>query len=216
MSLDLIFYFLILILIVLNGAVRFQNLTAPFKILTIVILIIFVSEVIARILAFTIKNSNPPYHILCILQYAGLAFIYNRLIVGRPLQNYILISIIPFSLLSISNTLFFQTLFSFPSNIIMLSYLIFILFSLILFMQMLEAPKEIIISKQSVFWFNSAILVYSITMPICFGILNYLVKHKLPDQLLGDFIEYFTFLYYLTLGYAIHLDKYRAASIHHG
>ena len=204
---DLIIYYLILFVVAIIGMVRLSKLTIPFRILAYLIIVILISEIIARVLVYTIRNSNPPYHILCILQYAGFAYIYYRLLTGHRARIYILISIIPFCILSCLNTLFFQTFFTFPSNIIMLSYIVFIIFSLLLFMQMLDQPKETAIFKQSIFWLNIAILIYSIITPVSFGVLNYLAKHNLSAEIVGNFIEYFTFLYYLTIGYSILIDK---------
>lgn len=207
MEWDFLFYLFVLLMIVLNGMVRFKYLTIPFKVLTILIFIILLSELSTRILRVTIRNTNPAYHILCILQYWGIAFIFSKLFKRAALKKAVLVSIIPFTIVTILNTLFFQTFFKFPSSIIMLSYLIFICFSLILCIQMLHETEEVNIFKQSTFWFNIGILVYSITIPVCFGVLNYLIKHKLQTNALNLFIEYFTILYYLVLGYSIHLDK---------
>jgi len=206
MYFDLIIYFLILFAVVLIGILRYKSLTSPFKVLVAVVFVILLSELCARLLAYLIKNSNPTYHILCILQYIGFSIIYSNLLSGQKLKRLILFSSIPFIILSFLNTLFFQRFLTFPSNLIMLSYIIFVVFALKLFLQMLDAPKELAIFKQSVFWFNCAILVYSIIMPVCFGVLNYLIKHQLSTDILANFIEYFTFLYYSTLGYAILID----------
>jgi hypothetical protein len=207
MTLVFSIYLLILTIITLNGIVRFNKLTVPFKVLTVLMLITLISEITSRILVARIRNSNPPYHILVILEFAATAFIYSRLITGWRLHKLVLLSIIPFTILSVANTLFVQNFLSFPSLPIMLSYIIFIAFALILFIQMLDSPKEITIFKQSVFWFNSAILIYSVTVPICFGVLNYMTRHHLNNALLGDLLLYFTLIYYLTIGYAIHIDK---------
>jgi len=207
MPIDFIIYFAILALVVLNGIVKFNKLTIPFKVLVVLIFFVLLSEIASRILVAKIRNSNPPYHILCILEYAATAFIYSRLITGWRLHRYVLLSVIPFSALSVLNTLFFQKFFSFPSYSIMLSYIIFIFFALILFIQMLDSPKEIAIFKQSIFWFNCATLIYAVTVPVCFGVLNYLIKHKMSTDVLDTFLEYFAFLYYIIIGYSIHIDK---------
>jgi hypothetical protein len=203
---QLIIYFLIYSAIVVIGIVRYNNLTIPFRLLVLVIFIVALGEAAVDVLIRINKNGMPAYHISCVLQYIGFAFVYSKLITGR-LKKYILISIIPFCIFSVLNTVYLQTFFKYNTNIIMLSYIIFIIFSLLLFMQMLNAPKDIAIFKQSVFWFNCAVLVYSILMPVCYGGLNYMMKHKLDSNLLYEFMVYFTFLYYIILGYAVYIDK---------
>lgn len=206
MSLDLYIYFMILIMVALNGLVRFNRLSIPFKALAVLLTVVLVSEVVARILAIRIRNSYPPYHILCVMQYWIYAYIYYKLLQNKVVAIYVIRSIVPFMALSILNTVFFQHLLEFPSNMIMLSYIIFIGLSLLLFTQMLREPEQTAISKQGVFWFNCAVLIYSAAIPVCFGVLNYLIRHNYHTEFLQDFIEYLSFLYYLTLGLATYLD----------
>jgi len=209
MAIDLIFYLLLLLAISLYGIVNYTKFTIPFRALALTVFCICLSEIAARILARTIHNSSPTYHILCIFLYAGFTFTYSQLLTGARLKNALLLSIIPFTALCIVNMILFQSFFSFPSNTIVISYLLFVLYSLILFMQMLNSPKEVNIFKQGIFWFNIAMLVYSILTPLCFGVSDYLHIHKLYATLLNNFIEYFCFVYYATLGYALYLDKNR-------
>jgi len=207
MYIELIIYFLILFTIVLSGLAKVRLLTYPFKILLSIILFTLISELTARFLAIKIHNSNPPYHILCIIQFAGFALIFRNLIThpfARKITSY---SIPVFTLIALLNIIFLQNFFSFPSNAIMFSDIIFIIFSLVLFVQMLFESKELPLYKKSIFWFNTSVLVYSIVMPVCFGVLNYMMKHAYNSEILADFIEYFTFLFYITLGYSIIIDK---------
>ncbi|QKJ32230.1 hypothetical protein HQ865_21520 [Mucilaginibacter mali] len=89
----------------------------------------------------------------------------------------------------------------------MLSYIIFALFSLMLFMQMLNQPKETNIYKQSTFWLGGAVLVFSVISPLCFGVDFYLSNHHIETAVLGNIILYLNCAYYATLGYAINLEK---------
>ncbi len=207
MSLDFIVYFLIISLVSINGIVKFKVLTIPFKILTVIIFLTLISEIISRILVHKIRNSNPPYHVLCIIQYIGFSLIYYYLFNQSIKKRFSISLIIPFITISILNSVFFQPILTFPSYILMLSFIIFIIFSLMLFLEMLESPKETTIGRQSIFWFNCAMFVYSTSVPICFGMLSHFIKHNLNTDLLNGFLYYITLLYYFTLGISIWLDK---------
>lgn len=210
MEIDMIIYLTELIIVSFYGLVSYKYLTNPFKALAITVVCIALSEIIARVLLYTIRNTDPPYHVLCVVQYIGMAYVYAGFLNGQKAKRYIMASIIPFVFISLINSLFFQTFFSFPSNAIMLSYLMFVIFSLILFMHMLNAPKEVNIFSQGIFWFNCAMLIYSILLPVCFGILNYLIKHNLNTSILNDGIQYVSYVFYAALGYAMYLDRNRS------
>ncbi len=75
----------------------------------------------------------------------------------------------------------------FPTYIYIPTQILFAIFSLLLFKEMLMYPIKINITKQSVFWFNTAILFYATTMFFNLSISNYLAENNLND----DFIFYF-------------------------
>lgn len=207
MTVDFAFYLLLLLIIFLMGISKFMHLRYSFKLLTFIIFIILLSEISSRILIYTIKNSNPTYHILCIVQYIGFALIYKNIAINQKISAAIKHTIIPFVALSMINTIFFQKFLTFPSNIVILSYLMFIVFSLTCFVEMLDFPIKTNIFKQSIFHFNCAMLFYSATSPVCFGILSYLIHHELSTVNIRIFIYVISLIYYSTLGYAIFLDQ---------
>jgi hypothetical protein len=213
MSLDILFYLSILTIAVLNGLVGYKKLTSPFRALVLIMLYILFSESAVRVLILLNKNSLPLYHILCIIQYIAFAFIFSLLLNSKNVKQYIRLSIIPFIALCLLNIVLFDAFFKLiPLKIIMLSYIIFAFFSLMLFMQMLNEPKETNIYKQSTFWFNCAVLVFSIISPLCFGVDFYFSNHHIKTDVLGNIILYLNCLYYATLGYAINLDKKQSSA----
>lgn len=207
-SLDILFYLLILGVAAFNGLVGFKKLSGPFKTLTLIVFYICISETAVRVLIQLGKNSLPLYHILCIVQYIAFAFIFSSLLNSGRAKKYIKISIIPFTAVCILNMILNDAFFTdIPLRIIMLSYIIFAVFSLMLFMQMLNEPKETNIYKHSTFWFNCAVLVFSVISPLCFGVNFYFSNHNIKTDLLNDILLYLNCLYYAVLAYAIHLDK---------
>ena len=72
---------------------------------------------------------------------------------------------------------------------------------------MLSNALEINITKQGIFWYNSAMLFISTSLFFYLGLNNYYVKHHLNMdilQILGYGINY---IFYLMLGYSIYLNS---------
>jgi hypothetical protein len=67
---------------------------------------------------------------------------------------------------------------------------LFAIFSLLLFKEMLLYPLKINIINQSVFWFNTAMLFFATTMFFNLGLTNYLGRNIQYD----DIIIYFWYL----------------------
>jgi len=66
----------------------------------------------------------------------------------------------------------------FPTNIYLITNALQVVFSLLMFKQMLQYLVSINIIKQSTFWFNTAILFFSTTMFLNMGLLNYYAEHN--------------------------------------
>jgi hypothetical protein len=143
------------------------------------------------------------------LQYVGFSAIYAELFNNNKAKRLVQYSVVPFCVLSIFSTVFVQHIDSVPSYILMLMYVVFILYALSLFMHMLSEPQEMTIFKQGVFWYNSAMLVYSVFQVVSLGMIDYLIKHKLFTFPLRVFLYSTTVLYYLILGISIYLDNKR-------
>jgi hypothetical protein len=78
---------------------------------------------------------------------------------------------------------------------------------------MLEQPTMISLLRQSVFWMNIAILIYAVIMPICIGLMTYMVMSRRYSEIVMNFNEIVTYIYYGILGYAIYLDRHKTAQI---
>ena len=207
MSDRFVVYLSILIAVCIIGVIRFKKLSPPFKILTLTLVAAVISEATSRILIRTIENSNPAYHLFVLVHYTGYAFIYAHLARKTAVKKAVKISVIPFITLSLANSFYFGSVFTFPSTILILAHVLFFLFALLLFIQMLqEDPSSVPILKQSVFWMNAAILIYSAAIPLNFGLVSYFLTHEIGTAPLHSLIYYITVSFYLVLGYSLTLD----------
>ena len=90
MSPRLYLYFLILLLVIGIGMAKYRKLDTSYQLLTIFIIYTFISEAVARVLAVTVKNSCPPYHLYEPVQFFFISIIISVLILVEDIQLIII------------------------------------------------------------------------------------------------------------------------------
>jgi hypothetical protein len=124
-------------------------------------------------------------------EYSAYAIIYYYLFVNRRIKQIALYSMPIVIVLSIIDGCFFQPFTkSFPSYLIAPEEILCAIFSILLFKQMLQYPVQVNIIKQSLFWFNTAILFFSTTMFIILSLANYFTTYKRADFMLIAYFWY--------------------------
>jgi hypothetical protein len=124
------------------------------------------------------------------------------------IKKTIVISIIIITIFFFINAVFFQAISKvFPTNIYFPTQILFAVFSLLLFKEMLMYPLKINIIQQSVFWYNTAILFYATTMFFNFGLSNYLVRRNLNDQFIYYFWYFILHVFYILISISLLTDK---------
>ena len=179
MSPRFIFYLILLVFISIYGVYSFNKLTRPYKVLVILILLTLISEFCGRWTYAKYKLTFPPYHFLIPITIFFHAVIYNGLTeLKTRYKNLIFVASGFFILLSIINTVYFQSIFSFPSNSITLLSINAIFLSLITFLQMLKFPTEVQLTKQSMFWFNLGNFIFYTLTFFAFAFINYRTNYN--------------------------------------
>jgi len=149
----------------------------------------------------------PVYHFTTPIEYLGFSFTYYYLLYNKRLKWIISISTFALIIISIIDTLFFETLFSFPSNLLMSCEFIYLIYSLIGFRQMFIHPTEQPLVNQSFFWLNSALLFYTCNIFLHFGLLQFFINHKLSTIPLSTYAYYTNIAFYLLLGICLFTEK---------
>jgi hypothetical protein len=208
MAIQSIFYWLLLLIVSIIGMVRYKKLTIPFKLITILIFLTLLLEVIAKGCAIKYKNNIPVLHIISITEYVLFSVIYYFSFKSRVIRISIITALGIFIVFFFVNSIFIQPYYrDFPSNMVIPSEIAYAIFSLLLFKQMLLYPLPVNIVKQSVFWFNTAILFFSTTMFFNLGLTNYYIKHHLNDRLIFDFNFAINMIFYFLIGISILMDN---------
>ena len=204
MPILLIFESVIIFIVAVVCVIRYQRLTFPFKILAWSVIIAFLLELLSKFFSLKYRNNAPILQIVCIANYLFYSSIYYYLFKNKVIKKVIFFSIIIVSVFFLINGLFFQPFNKvFPTNIYVPSQMLFAVFSLLLFKEMLMYPLTVNIIKQSVFWFNTAILFYATTMFFNLGLSNYLAENNLDDHFIFLFWYFITYVFYILICFAI-------------
>lgn len=207
MSIGLSIYYVLLLLIFVLGIVRFKKLAIPYKILCFYVGATLLLEILSYICARKYQNNMPVEHISAYSEFIFNALIFYHLIKSTQIKKIVKISTAIITLFFFINSLWLQTyLHTFPSNAIIVSEIVLVVFSLLVFKQMLQYPLQVTITSQSIFWYNTAILFYSTTVFLNFGLINYVVKHHLDNATFYNCRFILNMIFYILLGIAIFIE----------
>jgi len=203
------------ILVCLIGIVRFTKLTMPFKLLVILQLIdLALTTAGSKVVEARYHNNALISHVQTCNSFMFYSIIYYLLLKNKLIKQFLLVFIIIVPIFCFINALFLEPYFNtFPTYTILPTDILCIVFSLLLFKQMLLYPMQINIVRQSVFWFNIGILFFSATMFMNFGLMNYYRLHGLRGQIVFYFWYSAIIIFNLLLGMAILTDRKEAAIV---
>ncbi len=218
MNVDLIYnaYLVLLLLVTIAGLLRYKKLTKAFQVLTILILCTLISEGIKRVYGKIHHNTMPQAHVWAIMEFILFSLTYFYLLTNALLKRIVLILMFAMVALEIVNILFFEKLSQFPSLILEASHIIYVVFALLLFRQMLLFPSEQSLFKQSVFWYNINVLFYATTMFLNFALLSYFIQNKLDVIPLAYFGIVVNFIFYIIIGISLLIDDKKNSVIEVG
>ncbi len=206
---DIVFALSLIVLVL--GMIRFKKLTMPFQLLVVWLLLNFLldAQALNRWVVSIFKNNAPLSHAESIIEYPFYGMVYYYLLKSKRFKKYILISISLIVVFGIANALFFQPFTKvFPTYLIQATEVLYMLFAILLYKQMLQHTLPVSILKQSVFWFNTAMLFFSTTMFLNLSLMNYYtVYHPNGFPIILDFWYSIDIIFSFLLGIAILTDK---------
>jgi hypothetical protein len=202
-----ILYYLTIVSVTIFGAVNYKKLTTPFKLLTILLALTIVSEIANRVCAKVYHNSLPVYNLVAINESIFYSLIYYNIFKGSVIKNILVLIAIIVPVFAVVNAFTLQPFMSvFPSNVLFITTLLYVIFAMLLYREMLFNTLETSLFKQSIFWYNTAVLFFSVTMFLSFCTLNYIIKHHLRIGALDYLDDGANLIFYFALGYAIYLN----------
>jgi hypothetical protein len=189
------------------GILRYKILTPSFKILTWSVAAEFIIA-ISNHLFIKHKNNAPLLHLEAITDFVLYSLAYYYLFTDRKTKHFSIASIIGISVFFVINAIWLQPFnHVFPTNLNKATLALQVVFSLLLFRQMLLYPLLTPILKQGVFWFNTAIIFYSTTMFFNIGLSNIYKTH--PSFTVFSFYYWYTivFIFTVLIGIALLTDN---------
>lgn len=149
------------ILPVTTALVFYRRYTFTFKILAI---FFFVSGLFDLVLVLMVKlgvpNNAPVLHLFVFVSVVFLGLFYYQTI-NRPLLKKLILIFVPVVLgVVVVNGVYIEGIWAFPAMSNTAQSLLFILFALLYFYQLLSRQEVVYIEKQGLFWINAGILIY--------------------------------------------------------
>jgi hypothetical protein len=201
-------HFLISMIVAGIGVVRYKKLTIPFRLLTFSVIFTLLISILSQITSTLFKSNIPTTHIESILECLFYFSIYYYLFKSEGLKKIIIILSIIFIAFFFVNAIFLQPFTStFPSNIILPTNALYVLFSLLMFKQMLLYPLKVNIINQSIFWFNIAMLLFSTMMFLNLGLMNYYARHHHIGFIIIIFWFGNLYIFNILVGIALLIDN---------
>ncbi len=202
------FYLSLIFISIIYGILFFNNIQSIGKIILAYLAVTFASELCSFILSYTIKNSNPPYHIYIPLHYLLISLVYrNFLIRDKVYRLYFYLSLFVFICFSIINSMFFQTFNTLPSNSFLFCSILVLPQILLLFVKLIETPSNTALKKQSIFWFNCGNLLFHSTTFLIWGSFNLLLKNGSVPLFVHVILIVVNIIYYGCLLIALYTER---------
>lgn len=188
--------------------VSYKRLTMPFRLLAWYLLYSFLDNIANRIVISSYGNNLIILHVETLANLVFFSLIYYALFKNGYVKMSVLIFLILGILLYIISFLFIQPYNKvFPSIMLLFNELLFVAYSLVLFKQMLQYPLQINITKQSTFWYNTAVLFFFSTMVLNFALINYYYEHNYQSKVESYFWYFNDVGFNLLLGIAVFMDR---------
>ncbi|WP_428328065.1 hypothetical protein [Mucilaginibacter sp.] len=132
---------------------------------------------------------------------------YYNLFTSKLLKKYTIAAILIIVIFELINIIFFQSIKQFPSNTLDVVYCIYITYTLLYLKQMMLKPTEEKLYAQSAFLFTVSLVFFTCCMFIFYTLENYFYKNHISFAPLLIVNYAANYIFYLTAGIAILIDK---------
>lgn len=175
-------YILVMVSSSVLGYVNYGNNKSSFRLLTQMVTVVLISELTAEILILNIGTSIPPYHFLQPIQviYFGLIF-YHLLRLNQPGKWLLAFSTVSIVITCVFLSLFYQSIYTFPSIGLVLLSLFVVMNCLVLLVQMLNKPSMEPLWKQANFWFAIGNLQFHTITFFIFGLYKAILESNVEE-----------------------------------
>jgi hypothetical protein len=188
-------------------------LNRPFKILALSAIASLVIDILSDISIAKYKTNAPVLHVEAVAEFVFYALVYYYLFNNQTTKKVIIFSIIGVSVFAVINAWFLQPFNTvFPTYVNLPTLALLVIFSLLLFKQMLLSPLTTPLLRQGVFWFNTATIFYGTTMFLNIGLSNVYIRNPSTDYLIFYFWYAIFYIFTILIGIALLIDNKKITS----
>lgn len=204
------FYYLALIFSVLTGLISIPFSDKGFKAVSLLLVITFISEIVAKCLVSSAGFSNNiVYHIFTPIEFLLYAIVYNYFLKSQKWKKILITFVVFMIICEVTNSIFLQGLKQTNTNTIILESIMLIILSLRLFLKIREAAIFQNILHSGIFWFNSAVLIYYSINILVWGFHSIKVYQLInPPTIIYKLLLLLSGLLYITFAVSILLHVY--------
>jgi len=185
----------------------FRSSNITLRILSIHILISAITEFSSTLLWSMKINNIFLLHIYTLEEFALLSWFYATIITGKAWKTFFQASVIVFSILTLLNSIFLQTLSVNNTYARGLESLICMVYAIICFNRLINSSSSSMSRHYylGLLLINSGVLIYFTSSSLLFTLSNYLRKPELTDarMLVWTFHAFFSIVYYLLLFFGL-------------
>jgi hypothetical protein len=204
---------ILMLIVVIIGITRYSMLNNPFKILVLAMIANLIIDILSDIFIAKYKSNAPVLHVEALTEFIFYALVYHYLFTNKNTKRAVIISLIVISIFSVINALFLQPFHTvFPTYVNLSTLGLLVIFSLLLFKQMLLSPLTTPLLKQGIFWFNTAIIFYGTTMFLNIGLSNVYIRNPSTDYLIFYFWYIILYIFTILIGIALLTDHKKITS----
>lgn len=186
------------------GFIRFKSLGNDQLILLLLLAISVAVELVGRILwKFSLGNLFL-YHFYSIAEFTLLGTLYKRNLTGVVKSVYSTSIIALFIIFAVVNTIFFQRLKEFNSNVTFAESLLLIVWALLYFYKLLRDMEHRQLQRVPMFWINMSVLTYFSGAFLLFHVANELFTFPKEEiAILWGTHALFNIVHYFLYGIAL-------------
>ena len=140
------------------------------------IVLVLIVELISNVLWHKKINNLPIFHFYTVIEFLLIINIYSSVLSKMFSKKFFAVLGVVFTVFAVINTIFFQGLKTFNSNVTTMLSLFVIFFALIYFYSLLKEVKYSALETNPMFWINSGFLIYFSSNLILFFINNTLFE----------------------------------------
>ncbi len=148
-----------------------------------------------RFCAWYFQNNTPIYNLLSVFEFSFFFAFYYK-IIGQGMHRFIYFLLLFIFFTAYSTELINKGLFSMFNYSFLYENSILVFLAVVAFFKMINHPRESLISNYSVFWINTAVLIYFSCTFFIFGLRRYTLNLYLLTAVTGYLHLFFIFVFY--------------------